>query len=611
MEAKRQEVLLQRLQHHLKNAPSDEDNWGHEACPVVLEAKRIVVLDADGSALQTASLKELGSAQLSRYRRFKPNGWFKRLLGLKPAAEDVVQAGLRSSRQRFFVVEAVCTDNTLLEQLSWMNDEGIRVPFSVLARVLLKVLEREGRLALGPLNDPPEALLIAAQLQGRHAKLFERFRAEPSVGAWREMVEALEQQSEETIIALTPALSSLVDAWPQGLRKPSPAWLDALFENDTLNPRLALADISTLDFSKRKVRLKHMSLLANSPALRTLRHINLSGSLRNVNDMTDVPDHELNKTSAARHDYNANRNGSIIKALADSPHPVQLETLDLSENYIGVTGYAALANSPSLHNIKHLNLSTCPISETSMSVLTSATHMGNLERLEMASCRMDADCASALAAWSPPPPLKHLDLSDNKMGDGGMFALAGSSLLSAIRELGLRNNQITELAFEAFFGADAPLRNLRTLDISNNALGKQGAHALAETQRMPRLRRLDLSQCQINVSTLDAFVRQGDAQPRFPKLKHLSLAGNGLVDVRCGKILASWIQLSTVTHLDLRNGFGRSALIELAKSPHIDNLEVFQFDTRLLQYDDVYEALAHSVIDDLMKERFARIHVGI
>lgn len=170
--------------------------------------------------------------------------------------------------------------------------------------------------------------------------------------------------------------------------------------------------------------------------------------------------------------------------------------------------------------------------------------------------------------------VKILDLSDNQIGDEAVSILLGADNLCGLEELYLGVNFITgEGILEAVRSGSVKLNNLKvlaipdnkltdacaaeivrspgfgsleTLDLGWNETGNATAKALGETDRLPRLKKLDLERGYIDAQGIADFIKGGVAG----QLEELNLSANKLDDEALA-ILAAAPTLSSLKVLRL------------------------------------------------------------
>lgn len=571
--SQRRDTLRSRLREHARDVI-----WDDDVCRVHHTGEAFTLTDDEGLVTQRVAADEVGSVQLSRYRRARPRNWLRRLMRLAPATYDTVQIELRSSIRRFFTVESECSDTALLETLSWMDAEGLRVPLGVLARLTLVLMERETRIALGPLGPPPESLIreLSARLEG---DLLELLQASPSPAAWQALVEALNAMEDEAIEASMPRIRTLLAAWPANTRRPPAAWLTSL-SGGSVNPRLAAADLSILDLRNRALGDSGLKVLARYPFASGITHLNL-----NNNDL-----HDLNEG---------------LDALAASPHLMRLVHLELEDNPgLGPRGAQALA---SIGTLEHLTLNRCGLGDAGAQALAQSSGLGNLERLELEDCDIGADGAAALAEAFP--ALRYLNLAHNGIGVGGARALAHSPLRKRLRWLDVSHAKLGMDGLAGIFGSESQLAGLRTLKLSGHRWEVETARVVRERRRLSRLKRLELCDCGLRTEVWEELTESGFAEaPPFPRLEHLVLRSNTLRGMGA-EVFSKWVQLSTLTHLDMREcDMDLKAIDVLAASPHLGNLEELLLPERLVKQRAYYDVLAAArTLSAELKERLTLI----
>ena len=127
-----------------------------------------------------------------------------------------------------------------------------------------------------------------------------------------------------------------------------------------------------------------------------------------------------------------------LRALAQSPSPPRLESLDLAGSLVGDAGPAALAGYPHLDALRRLDLSK---SDTRLAYIDAA-------RITDAGARVLASLP-ALAG------LRWLNLANNALTDAGAQALLASPHLGGLGHLNLKGSRVgtdTQRAFRKRYG---------------------------------------------------------------------------------------------------------------------------------------------------------------
>jgi Ran GTPase-activating protein (RanGAP) involved in mRNA processing and transport len=170
---------------------------------------------------------------------------------------------------------------------------------------------------------------------------------------------------------------------------------------------------------------------------------------------------------------------------------LQLETLDLGENMLGVTGADHVARAACLRELKVLKLDRCEIPQAdAVRLMEEAPFIDTLRSLDVGSNHFGP--AGLRALLERAPELLHtLRMRDNDLLDKGAQLLATSPASDVLLELDLSQN-VLGAAAAASLGAAPHLRNLLILHLANNPLLAEAASALATSTLGKRLSVLEL-----------------------------------------------------------------------------------------------------------------------
>lgn len=381
------------------------------------------------------------SVQLSRYQRPRPLRLRDRILGSGPRYDDVIQVQLRSARAELARFEALCHDTALLEQLTWLNHEGLRVEYPRLARsVIALVDEAEVRLELGELRDKPPELGLFRGANRAQREALQRARAVPSSTAWDALCDALDRCNLSDLKQLAPRLEHLLASWPELLRSAPDSWLRVRIRAPQSNPRLAFCSpaatathLHFLDLSYLPLGPVGAEVVAGQPHFAGLRSINLHGA--SIGDRG-------------------------VEALATSPHLTQLKVLNLASNRIRAQGALALAQSPNLAQIESLYLSNNAIGDRGTRALLESQGLPRLTTLTLAENGIqtlrDQDGLEHRSA------LRYLDLSHNRLSHHEVMTLIRSPDLPVLTTLRV-SSDAWEPAAQHAITAEAGRRGLEIL----------------------------------------------------------------------------------------------------------------------------------------------------
>lgn len=244
--------------------------------------------------------------------------------------------------------------------------------------------------------------------------------------------------------------------------------------------------------------------------------------------------------------------------LARCPHLASLRRLDLAGNRIGPTGVRELAGSRFLGGLRELGLSGNDAGGEGLAALLAAPWVGNLTALDLTDNGLAAAEVPAVAAV-PFPELAALDLSRNSLGEDGAEELAKAEFLPRLRRLALSRCGLGPVGAEVLFVGR--LASLTDLDVSFNAVGPDGASALAEDASLTRLTTLDLAFNDIESAGAEAIA----AGEVLASLVSLNLAGNRITQAGA-EALATSEAFGSVESLDLSaNPIGDGGAVALVR----------------------------------------------
>ena len=147
------------------------------------------------------------------------------------------------------------------------------------------------------------------------------------------------------------------------------------------------------------------------------------------------------------------------KALSESPNLKSIEYLDLGQNGLGSDGAKALAQSPNMETLKFLRLNNNNIKDAGISDMAISKYFTSLEHLFLENENwIHSEGAKSIAVSTAFPLLRTLVLTLNAIGDEGAFHLAGENNLNSLEQLNVAGNKISPR------GEDA-LRNLSLIHI--------------------------------------------------------------------------------------------------------------------------------------------------
>jgi hypothetical protein len=201
--------------------------------------------------------------------------------------------------------------------------------------------------------------------------------------------------------------------------------------------------------------------------------------------------------------------------------------------------------------------------------VADATHLSGLVRLRLQGALGEA-AVLRLASAPHLRRLRELEINDCDLGPDAAAALAESEMLAGLDRLELWGTEyLTGGAIAALFRAGRP-RALTRLRLFVRAQDERAAVAgvVAAAPQLGGLRELDLGSCNLGDRGVIALA----ASPHLRRLEKLSLRHNDVGPDGCSALAASPV-LAGVTDLDLGgNPIGPHGLAALAASPHASRL---------------------------------------
>ena len=174
--------------------------------------------------------------------------------------------------------------------------------------------------------------------------------------------------------------------------------------------------------------------------------------------------------------YRDERTGrAMADELAGVYGPTRLRVLDLSGNRL------ALEPEPPDR-----------LTMESLAPLLASAVMAGVESLDLSNNKLGVEGLRALAE-AQPPGLRALHLIQSRPDDAGVAVLAQSGLLVGLRVLSLGGNNLAAIAAKTLAAAPAA-GGLRVLDLTANRLGDAGAVSLARSPHLAELLALDLAE---------------------------------------------------------------------------------------------------------------------
>lgn len=322
------------------------------------------------------------------------------------------------------------------------------------------------------------------ETQQRLERLRGLLYGEKTESGWSSLCALLDEwpEDEDLSVALDYA-ESLLESWPDRLRRAPDVWKRPLLMGRASNPRFRV--IKRLDLSYAVMEARVIGQLRWKPWLSQLTMLTLRRSFMEDSEVEALIG--LESLRSLRHlDLGYNRIGDDgVAMLSQAPWAGSLEHLNLEGNPISGPGVHPLLRSPSLSKLASLNLSDVWAgAQVSMALL--AGRLPALRELRLSAMKLGPDQAHLLAQA---PCLEHLDvleLSQNLLGDEGVNALSQAPRRCALRSLDLSSNGVSDVGALSLASSRA-FSGLTTLRLSGNALSEHAIQALANSRMLPRL----------------------------------------------------------------------------------------------------------------------------
>jgi uncharacterized protein (TIGR02996 family) len=212
------------------------------------------------------------------------------------------------------------------------------------------------------------------------------------------------------------------------------------------------------------------------------------------------------------------------------------------------------------------------LSSNQLRKFTASRLLDTLIGLRIHHCSVGPGAMGEVVQSSHAAALKYLDLYRVRAPAG---AVAHSPHMARLRELRLPYCQVSDGDFKRL--CDSPhLNELRSLDVSNNALTIHAARSFADRTGLPALTELNLGGT--NRIGPDGTLILVDS-PSTGRLRKLNLWSNGVADYGV-EAICKYAHVSHLTHLDLSgNLLTNRAAVALAAAEHLKTLEELNLRT--------------------------------
>jgi uncharacterized protein (TIGR02996 family) len=295
-----------------------------------------------------------------------------------------------------------------------------------------------------------------------------------------------------------------------------------------------LAGLTSLDLNSTDITAASMKALAESPYLKRLKALALSSNV--IYDTGIAQLAEARGWDALREfkGYSMGLSEEAAAYFADAPIFSRLETLEISENWLGDQGAARLVKGKSA-TWRHLDLGHNQLTDTGAEALARSPRLARLEKLVLRDNAIGVRGVRALANSRHLAHLRELELPYcGPFGDEGAMALAGSPYLRGLVALEVSKAGIGPEGIEALVHSPV-LAGVRRLYIDNNPIGPRGARAIAESPHLRHLETLFISDCQLGDEGCLELMRS----PNLANVTFLSFDNNDLTDIGAQAILDS------------------------------------------------------------------------
>ncbi len=244
---------------------------------------------------------------------------------------------------------------------------------------------------------------------------------------------------------------------------------------------------------------------------------------------------------------------TTAERLIASPRPILLLApirelrIRNADNTIG-----DLAKVPGLDRIESLDLRNNSFgTQDRVARFFSEAPLRSLTRLHLGNNQLWSDNVERLVASPWTAQLRSLDLSGNAIGDAGAAVLAGSESLRGLQTLILRSDgldlrdRITENG-ATDIGRSRALAGLRWLDIGRHEIEEDGLYSLAASVGMPELERIDAPYNHLGIDGFSDFLQA----PSREAVRIWNLSGS-TVYLSAAEGFAAWPQLESLDELIL------------------------------------------------------------
>jgi hypothetical protein len=179
-------------------------------------------------------------------------------------------------------------------------------------------------------------------------------------------------------------------------------------------------------------------------------------------------------------------NDAVAEILANTPSLATVRHLDLGHNHITGRGATTLLCSPHLRNMAFIGLEGNPVRDLDAKALKDAPS-GGLRLFHCHSCRLTQKDVRAAVRSPRLRDLWYLDLDDNNLGSGAVREIVRAYRKLCPPVIWLTLNHIDDTGAELLANWPAAT-NLRVLEVYQNSMSDAGVNALLNS---PHLKNLD------------------------------------------------------------------------------------------------------------------------
>lgn len=227
----------------------------------------------------------------------------------------------------------------------------------------------------------------------------------------------------------------------------------------------------------------------SAPELR-LRHLDLEGNRVGVQGTRYLAESSRLTALESFGMRNTDLHDDVLWALADAPHLIALEHLDLSKNWLTARGMSHLENASddTMPALTRLDLGSNQLEDTGAERLSRWGGLSKLRELNLRHADIGPNGAWALACALEHGAIEHLYLDNNALEYAGAAELCR---LSGLKTLCLEHTRIDDHVVTALAESGA-LDGVRALYLAHNDLEDRAAIALAGCEGLEELEVLDL-----------------------------------------------------------------------------------------------------------------------